>query len=221
MQKLPSLPSRAQEALTTGKFKEEILDSPTGSCYSLPPSMLNMTGGSPEAMDHEMASKSAFMELQQQGMAGAAAAGMGHVGHYGIRSAYPGPVCSQPSQMDTFSSAAAAQPRPPLAYPFSMNSMSSHSYNLPSQTSHHFAMPPYQSGGMAGMTTGGSMRDGKIQIFIFILLYLTSISLYLTAIFYTLFIAKLNGSPNILSSGDSFESFRITLSQLLLLPEID
>ncbi|KAK2166947.1 hypothetical protein LSH36_33g06003 [Paralvinella palmiformis] len=90
--------------------------------------MLNMASPGADSIS-ELDSKSAFMEIQGQGMG---PAGMTH-GHYPIRSSYP----SQHGQMDMgFSS---GHTRPPLGYSFPMNTPAS--YNTP----HHFSMSPYQT----------------------------------------------------------------------------
>lgn len=95
--------------------------------------MINVGNVDGHGLDQEMAGKSAFMELQQQGM------GMGHPA-YPIRSSYQ--THHHPSQHgdSVFSN---PQTRPPLGYPFHMNPMSPSSYNPP--TGHPFSMPPYQS----------------------------------------------------------------------------
>lgn len=95
--------------------------------------MINVGNVDGHGLDQEMSGKSAFMELQQQGM------GMGHPA-YPIRSSYQ--THHHPSQHgdSVFSN---PQTRPPLGYPFHMNPMSPPSYN-PS-TGHPFSMPPYQS----------------------------------------------------------------------------
>ena len=102
--------------------------------------MLNMSSPGGDSIS-EMDSKSAFMEIQGQGMG---PAGMTH-GHYPIRSAYP----TQHSQMDMGFGTGHA--RPPLGYSFPMNAPSS--YNPP----HHFSMAPYQT---APPVTSPN-RDGK------------------------------------------------------------
>lgn len=95
--------------------------------------MINVGNVDGHGLDQEMSGKSAFMELQQQGM------GMGHPA-YPIRSSYQ--THHHPSQHgdSVFSN---PQTRPPLGYPFHMNPMSPSSYNPP--TGHPFSMPPYQS----------------------------------------------------------------------------
>ncbi|KAK6182894.1 homeobox protein DLL homolog [Patella vulgata] len=104
--------------------------------------MLNMTGNM-EGMDPEMASKSAFMELQQQSMSG----GMGHPA-YNIRSGYP----PQHSQHEMFPT---SQHTRSFGYPFSMNSMAPSGYNAV-PPSHHFPMSPYQP--------PSPTRDDKSQV---------------------------------------------------------
>lgn len=95
--------------------------------------MINVGNVDGHGLDQEMSGKSAFMELQQQGM------GMGHPA-YPIRSSYQ--THHHPSQHgdSVFSN---PQTRPPLGYPFHMNPMSPSSYNPP--TGHPFSMPSYQS----------------------------------------------------------------------------
>ncbi|XP_061179476.1 homeobox protein Dlx6a-like [Saccostrea echinata] len=95
--------------------------------------MINVGNVDGHGLDQEMSGKSAFMELQQQGM------GMGHPA-YPIRSSYQ--PHHHPSQHgdSVFTN---PQARPPLGYPFHMNPMSPSSYNPP--TGHPFSMPPYQS----------------------------------------------------------------------------
>lgn len=102
--------------------------------------MLNV--GGVEGMDQEMASKSAFMELQQQGMH----PGMGHPA-YPMRSSYQG---HHQHAESVFSN---PQNSRPLPYPFHMNAMSPSSYNSPA--GHPFSMPPYQS--------PSPTRDGKYR----------------------------------------------------------
>ena len=108
--------------------------------------MINVGNVDGHGLDQEMSGKSAFMELQQQGM------GMGHPA-YPIRSSYQ--PHHHPAQHgdSVFSN---PQTRPPLGYPFHMNPMSPTSYNPP--TGHPFSMPPYQS--------PSPSRDGKFLIFL-------------------------------------------------------
>nr|CCD31554.1 distal-less [Pholcus phalangioides] len=76
--------------------------------------------------------KSAFMEIQQQGLSG-----MPHAQPYPIRSTYS----SQPSQHEAvFATAAAQHPRPLGAYPFPMNNapLNSSLHNTYSHASHHY-----------------------------------------------------------------------------------
>ncbi len=104
--------------------------------------MLNMAG---EGMD-QVDSKSAFMELQGQGMGP-----MGH--HAPYPRSYPG---QHPSNMDSvYSSSHMGQPpRAPLGYPFPMSTMSPHGTYQP--TGHHpFNMSPYQTA-----PTPPTPRDG-------------------------------------------------------------
>lgn len=115
--------------------------------------MLNI-GGVPEGMDPEMAhqhQKSAFMELQNQGMGGP---GMGHPA-YPIRSSYqPHPHSGQYDQLST------SQPSRGLAYPFPMNSMSMSpgSYNH-GGPGHPFSMPPYHQSASPPRDDKPSMED--------------------------------------------------------------
>lgn len=96
-------------------------------------------GGLPEGMDPEMAhQKSAFNELQYQGMGGPA--GMGHPA-YPIRTSYPGHPSSGGQYGDGGLTSSQSSR---LGYPFSMNhmSMSPGSYNS-GAPAHPFSMPPY------------------------------------------------------------------------------
>jgi len=102
--------------------------------------MLNI-GGVPEGMDPEMAhqhQKSAFMELQNQGMGGP---GMGHPA-YPNRSLYQG----HPHGGQYDASLVTSQSSRGLSgYPFPMNSMSmspTSAYNH-GGPAHPFSMPPY------------------------------------------------------------------------------
>lgn len=95
--------------------------------------MINVGNVDGHGLDQEMSGKSAFMELQQQGM------GMGHPA-YPIRSSYQTHHHHSQHGDSVFSN---SQTRPPLGYPFHMNPMSPSSYNPP--TGHPFSMPPYQS----------------------------------------------------------------------------
>lgn len=98
-------------------------------------------GGLPDGMDPEMAhqhQKSAFMELQNQGMGGPG--GMGHPA-YNIRTSYQGHPGSGGQYGDGGLTSSQSSR---LGYPFSMNpmSMSPGSYN-PGAPAHPFSMPPY------------------------------------------------------------------------------
>ena len=109
-------------------------------------------GGLPEGMDPEMAAhhqKSAFMELQNQGMGGPG--GMGHPA-YNIRTSYQGHPGNGGGYSDATGLTSAQSSR--LGYPFSMNhmSVSPGSYNHGGPT-HPFSMPPYHQ-------TSSPPRDG-------------------------------------------------------------
>lgn len=96
--------------------------------------MLNV--GNVDGIDQDMAGKSAFMELQQQGMP----PGMGHPA-YPIRGGYQPHHHPQHGHGDSaFSN---SQPSRPMGYPFYTNAISPSSYNPPA--AHPFPMPPYQS----------------------------------------------------------------------------
>ena len=106
-------------------------------------------------------SKSAFMELQGQGMP----PGMGHHAPYPIRSGYPG----QHSQVDSvYSSSHMGQaPRAPIGYPFPMSTMSPHGYQPPA---HHFNMSPYQTA-----PTPPTSREGDYSRKYYIIFFLIQV----------------------------------------------
>ena len=107
-------------------------------------SMLNI--GTVEGMDAEMAGKSAFMELQQQGMG----PGMGHPAYGHIpRSSYQ--THHHPQHDGLYAS---TQGTRGLGYPFPMNTMPPSTYS-PAPT-HHFQMPQYHS--------PSPTRDGKCHL---------------------------------------------------------
>lgn len=126
--------------------------------------MINVGNVDGHGLDQEMSSKSAFMELQQQGM------GMGHPA-YPIRSTYQ--PHHHPSQHgdNVFTN---PQARPPLGYPFHMNPMSPSSYNPP--TGHPFSMPPYQS--------PSPTRDGEyLNLILFTRSLFVHVSLFISVFF--------------------------------------
>lgn len=103
--------------------------------------------------------KSAFMEIQQQGLSG-----MPHAQPYPIRSTYS----SQPSQHEAvFATAAAQHPRPLGAYPFPMNNapLNSSLHNTYSHASHHY-LSTYPANVPGVPPCSSPPREGKLTFII-------------------------------------------------------